>query len=315
MIIKTPIYKLKTQFDTVNLYIKREDLLPFSFGGNKARIAREFFSDMESKGMDCIVGYGNARSNLSRVLANVNFSRRGVCHIISPSDDDGERVITNNSLMVHACGAVFHECSKTNVSKTVQDVMDECKEQGLKPYYIYGDKFGNGNEAVPVRAYVKVYQEILKQEEELGVHFDSVVCATGTGMTQAGLIAGKSLYGGDCIIYGISVARDAERARAALDKYLQAYGDSIGRKITGEVNISDDYICGGYGKYTPNLLRTIKNMYLLNGIPLDPTYTGKAFYGIQDMLSQNMLGQNVLFIHTGGTPLFFDNLREIFVEV
>ena len=113
----------------------------------------------------------------------------------------------------------------------------------------------------------------------------------------------------------ISVARDAERARAALDKYLQAYGDSIGREITGEVNISDDYICGGYGKYTPNLLRTIKNMYLLNGIPLDPTYTGKAFYGIQDMLSKNMLGQNVLFIHTGGTPLFFDNLHEIFVEV
>lgn len=315
MIIKTPIYKLKTQFDTVNLYIKREDLLPFSFGGNKARIAWEFFADMESKGMDCMVGYGNARSNLSRVLANVNFSRRGVCHIISPSDDDGERVITNNGLMVHACGAVFHECSKTNVSKTVQDVMDECKEQGLKPYYIYGDKFGNGNEAVPVRAYVKVFQEILKQEEELGVHFDSVVCATGTGMTQAGLIAGKSLYGGDCGIYGISVARDAERARAALDKYLQAYGDSIGREITGEVNISDDYICGGYGKYTPNLLRTIKNMYLLNGIPLDPTYTGKAFYGIQDMLSKNMLGQNVLFIHTGGTPLFFDNLHEIFVEV
>lgn len=216
--------------------------------------------------------------------------------------------------MVHACGAIFHECSKTNVAETVETVMDECIEQGLKPYYIYGDKFGNGNEAVPVRAYVKVYREILKQEEEIGIHFDSIVCATGIGMTQAGLIAGKSLYGGDCRIYGVSVARNAVKEKAVLEKYLQAYGASIGQNIKGEINLADDYLCGGYGKYTPDLLCMIKEMYLSNGIPLDPTYTGKAFYGLQDMLRKNMLGQNVLFIHTGGTPLFFDNIHKIFSE-
>lgn len=220
--------------------------------------------------------------------------------------------MTNNSLMAHACGAVFHECSKTGVSETVQAVMDECRAKGLRPYYIYGDKFGNGNETVPVRAYVKVYQEILKQGKELGVHFDSIVLPTGTGMTQAGLIAGKFLYGGDCGIYGVSVARDTVKEKAVLGKYLRAYGDSIGRKITGEINLTDEYLCGGYGKYTPDLLGTIKEMYLRNGVPMDPTYTGKAFYGIRDMIAKRMLGQNILFIHTGGTPLFFDSINKIF---
>lgn len=62
---------------------------------------------------------------------------------------------------------------------------------GIKPYYIYGDKFGHGNEAVPVRAYEKVYREILEQEEQMGIRFDYIFLPTGTGMTQSGLLAGK----------------------------------------------------------------------------------------------------------------------------
>lgn len=77
MSFKTPISKLKTDLLGLNLYIKRDDLLPYSFGGNKARIAWEFYNDMDTKGFDCMIGYGNARSNLSRVLANVNSIRGG----------------------------------------------------------------------------------------------------------------------------------------------------------------------------------------------------------------------------------------------
>ena len=162
----TPIIKCKTDISSVDVYVKRDDLLPFSFGGNKARIAHEYYADMDAKGKNCIIGYGNARSNLSRALANMSSVQGGVCHIISPADDDGKKIMTNNSLMVHACEAKLHECSKQNVADTVEAVMNECVENGFKPYYIYGDKFGNGNEAVPVRAYVKVYKEILEQEKQ-----------------------------------------------------------------------------------------------------------------------------------------------------
>lgn len=311
----TPIIKVRWPGLKCNLYMKRDDLLPFSFGGNKARIAYEFYADMDAKGKDCMIGYGNARSNLNRALAALNSVRGGICHIISPADDDGRRLVTNNSLLVNACGAIFHECTKQNVAMSVASVMEECIESGLKPYYIYGDEYGNGNEATPVRAYVKVYQEILRQEIEFGIHFDSIVLATGTGMTQAGLIAGQCLYGGKAAIYGISIARDAKREREILQKYLYVYGDGLGKNFKNvEINLVDDYLFGGYGQYTSELLNISKKMYLMNGVSLDLTYTSKAFYGLQDMLKKDSLGENILFIHTGGTPLFFDNIEKIFAE-
>ena len=78
--IKTPVVQIPDENNSI--YVKRDDLLPFSFGGNKVRIALEFINDMKNQGKDCIVGYGNARSNLSRALANLCYQFKIPCHII-----------------------------------------------------------------------------------------------------------------------------------------------------------------------------------------------------------------------------------------
>lgn len=310
---RTPIVKCKTDLDDLDIYVKRDDLLPFSFGGNKARIAQEFYVDMDIKGKNCMVGYGNARSNLSRALANVNSYRGGVCHIISPADDDGSRIVTNNSYMVHACGAHFHECEKQKVAEAVERVIQECELDGMKPYYIYGDKFGHGNEAVPVRAYKKVYREILEQEEQMGIQFDYIFLSTGTGMTQSGLLAGKAIARrSKQKVIGISVARKREQETEVIKKYLDAFfqENQILIEEYPEICVEDDYLSGGYGKYSDGIKNTIRSMFVCNGIPLDPTYTGKGFYGMLEYLKKNGIKNvNVLFIHTGGTPLFFDNIH------
>lgn len=304
---KTPIVKIRTDLEGLAIYIKREDLLPFSFGGNKVRIAQEFYSDMDSKGKNCMIGYGNARSNLSRALANIN-SHRGVCYIISPSEDDGSRIITNNSYMVHACGAHFYECEKQKVAEAVERVIYECELDGMKPYYIYGDKFGHGNEAVPVRAYEKVYCEILLQEKQMGIEFDYIFLPTGTGMTQSGLLAGNMIAKrNNQKVIGISVARKKEQETEVIKKYLEAFflENHILFKEYPEICVEDDYLSGGYGKYSDEIKNTIRSMFICNGIPLDPTYTGKGFYGMVEHLKKNKIkNANVLFIHTGGTPLF-----------
>ncbi len=186
--IETPITLSNIECTNANIYIKRDDLIPFSFGGNKVRIAEEVFSDMMKKGMNCIVGYGNARSNLSRVLASMSKREGVVCHIITSDEEGGSSIHTYNSRIVHASGAVIHHCNKTNVAQKIHEVMLICTNEGYRPYYIYGDCFGNGNNEVLVRAYQKTYQEIAKQAEEMNVKFDHIFCATGTGMTQAGLI-------------------------------------------------------------------------------------------------------------------------------
>ncbi len=305
-----PLYGLKGN----NFYIKRDDLLPFSFGGNKVRIAWEFFEDMAFKGGDCMIGYGNAKSNLSRAIANISSSRKEVCHIISPAEDDGSRIQTNNSAIAEMCGAQLHFCQKDEVADTVQAVWNECVQKGMKPYYIYGDKYGHGNEEVPLRAYVKVFREIQNQADDIGIEFDYIFLATGTGMTQAGMIAGSVLYGSKKEkMIGISVSREKARQENILNDMLSAYSMKNNVCLNdGYIEVCDEYISDGYGKYNEDIINTIKTMMISNGIPLDPTYTGKAFWGmLQYTKSREIEGKNILFIHTGGTPLFFDSIRLI----
>ena len=300
---KTPVIQIPNERNSI--FVKRDDLLPFSFGGNKVRIALEFIEDMKNKGKDCIVGYGNARSNLSRALANLCYQFRIPCHIISPADEDGTRIDTYNSKMVLACDAKFHYCKKTNVRETVENVLKGLREEGLNPYYIYGDSTGKGNEHTPLLAYVKVYEEVKNQ-------YDYIFVATGTGMTQGGLLAGKAINNGTETIIGISVARTAMQEKAVLQKSLECFSSRIKKIGSCEVNVEDVYLCNGYGTYNRQIEKTIYQQLTCNGMPLDPTYTGKAFWGMQDYLEKNNItGKEVLFIHTGGIPLFFDYMEGI----
>lgn len=306
----TPIVRVEVEGIDANVYIKRDDLLPFSFGGNKVRIVEEYFKDMVKAGGNCIIGYGSPQSNLCRVLANLSCCHNIPCHIITSLDSTDEKIITNNNRLVNICGAISHTCKKDNVADTVQYVMNQCCEMGLSPYYIYGNCLGKGNEAVPVRAYVKAYEEIKCQQEQMKLQFDYIFLATGTGMTQAGLIAGKMQYGGMERIIGISVAREANNEKEVIKGYINAYmNDRCMEYAVSDIDVNDRYLCGGYSQYNEKIKDVIWEMYKMNGIPMDSTYTGKAFWGMKEYINEKKLvGKNVLFIHTGGMPLFFDFL-------
>lgn len=194
---------------------------------------------MKNQGKDCIVGYGNARSNLSRALANLCYQFKIPCHIISPADEDGTRIDTCNSKMVLSCDAKFHYCKKTNVKETVEKVLKDLREEGLSPYYIYGDSTGKGNEHTPMLAYTKVYEEIKNQ-------YDYIFLATGTGMTQGGLLAGKAINNGTEKIIGISVARSAAQETEVLRKSLECFSERIQKLGKCEINVEDAYLCDGY---------------------------------------------------------------------
>lgn len=307
--MKTPIISLGI-YENNSLYMKREDLLPFSFGGNKFRIAKELFKDMSEKGYNCIVGYGNARSNMCRVLSNIAFAEKIPCYIISPSDDDGSRMETYNSSIVNDCNANIVYCIKNEVKQTVESVLSKCKSDGLKPYYMYGDSTGKGNEQILSRAYKEVFYEILAQEQELGVDFDYLFLPAGTGMTYSGLVIGKIACETNMKLVGISVARNNEKCALVLESYLKA-SEINNINIKDYIDFDDEYLCGGYGKYNENIKSIIDYSMKNYGIPLDPTYTGKAFYGMTEYLKKNKIkNKKILFLHTGGTPLFFDYYRE-----
>ena len=193
--IQTPIQKLEFPNDrNVRLYCKREDLLPFSLGGNKVRIGRAFFRDMQEKNKDCMIIYGNSRSNLCRVLANLCCAEKIPCYMICSSEENEEQPIeTNNSRLMKWLGAEVIPCRKTEIAQTVEQTMNRLTEEGYHPYYIFGDKFGTGNEGTPVQAYVDGYREILAWEKEQNISFSHIFAASGTGSTQCGLVSGKLL--------------------------------------------------------------------------------------------------------------------------
>lgn len=309
----TIIHKLGLNINKNEYYIKRDDLLPLSFGGNKARKAELFFKDIESKGADCVVTYGSSRSNHCRIISNVAASKGIPCYIISPQENAKK---TNNSKMIELFGANMVYCSVNDVSATIENKLQELKSYGLKPYFIEGGGHGN----IGTQAYLDCYNEIKQQEKQMGLYFDYIFHASGTGTTQAGLVCGLIKNNDKRYIVGISCARKKPNGeKAVVDsvrEYLKADNFSNGtldtHMIEKHVNFIDDYILNSYGAFNKEILYTIRETIINEGIPLDIAYTGKAFWGMKDyIIENNIKGKNILFIHTGGTPLFFDDLEDI----
>ncbi|MBO5502130.1 MAG: pyridoxal-phosphate dependent enzyme, partial [Clostridia bacterium] len=191
----TPLY-LHQQLPGGNqVYLKREDLLPYSFGGNKARIGFCYLEDMQKKGCNHMLAYGNARSNLCRVLSNLCAAHGFRLTILSPADDDGQQRPSMNGALCRQLGAEIIPCLKTGVAESVDAAMEAIRAAGDIPYYIYGDRTGQGNRHVPVAAYASQYAPLMEQcKAQMGAVPDVICLATGTGMTQAGLLCGQSVY-------------------------------------------------------------------------------------------------------------------------
>lgn len=294
------------EYRSNHLYIKREDLIPFSFGGNKARKAQLFFEAIDRGSYDCVVTYGSSSSNHCRVIAN-ECCRRGMeCYIVAPQEAS-ER--TFNSKMMELLGARIKTVPVNEVHDTIEGIVESLKTRGRNPYFIEGGGHGN----IGTEAYVQCYKEINEYEKEEGFHFDYIFFASGTGTTQAGLVCGQLLNGDKRRIVGISIARKNPRGR---DVVIQSIRDYLGTKAEKEAIQSatvfiDDYTTG-YGKDDRRVTETTEKVLKCYGIPLDTTYTGKAFMGMTDYLFQQRIkDKNILFIHTGGTPLFFDLLGKI----
>ena len=301
----TPIIDLG-EYKVNHLFIKREDLIPFSFGGNKARKAQLFFQEIDKGNYDCVVTYGSGSSNHCRVVAN-EWCRRGMsCYIIAPLEASEP---TFNSQMMEIFGAEITTVPVSEVHDTIEGKITELRDAGKSPYFIEGGGHGN----LGTEAYVQCYEEIKKYEEEQNIHFDYIFFASGTGTTHAGLVCGQLLSGDERSIVGISIARKNPRGRDIVIRSIQDYMDGrVSEKDIQTATVFIDDYTSGYGKDDKRVIETIETVLRTYGIPLDSTYTGKAFMGMTEYVLQHEIkDKKILFIHTGGTPLFFDALNKL----
>lgn len=303
----TPIEPLSGDYGNNQYFMKRDDMLPFSFGGNKARKAAEFYHEIKKNHVDVVMTYGSNSSNHCRIIANMAAAMGLSCHIISPEEN---REILYNTRLVEQFGAVIETCPVSMVSETIEKRKEAYRKKGKNPYFIVGGGHGNPG----TESYVKAYREIEEYEKENHIYFDYIFHASGTGTTQAGLVCGKLLSGDKKRrIVGISIAREGERGRQVVKDSIKEYlGQDFDRLYCeDDLIFTDAYRLGGYGNYSKEVAETISGVMEREGIPMDGTYVGKAFYGMRRYIEeQGIWGEKILFIHTGGTPLYFDFLNK-----
>ena len=303
--METPLLYLGREYDN-DIFVKHEELYPFSFGGNKARIVKRYFDEIDGGAYDCVMTYGGAGSNLCRVTANMAASRGMKCVLIL--HDNGPADCFNLRL-AGLFGAETVCCPVAQVRNTIEATRASLERRGYTPYFIPG-----GGQGLPgIQAYTDCWKEIAAYEKRSGTRFDYIFLPSGTGTTQAGLVCGKLLSGEGGRIVGISIARPAEKGRPVVlenvKEYLTAAGAAVpNSEIEAAVAFEDAYTGGGYGQgdYADTVARIMRSY----GMPLDSVYTGKAFAGMGAYLSANgIAGKKILFINTGGVPQFFDDLR------
>jgi D-cysteine desulfhydrase len=292
------------------VWIKRDDLLGLSPGGNKTRKLEFLVADALQQGADTLITCGAPQSNHCRITLAAAVKEGLKCRFVIEervpnSYDDGA---TGNHFLFRLYGveSITVVPAGSDMAAAMQKVADELESQRRKGYIIPG----GGSNALGGLGYVACAQELQLQAFERGVSFDSVVVGSGSSGTHGGLLAGFIGNRIDTPIIGIDTSRDPEQQVPLVHAEAQAVSDLL------ELNLQvprDAVRCvGGYWqpKYSvPNrrMVEAVQMLARTESILLDPVYTGKVMAGLIGLARSGELraGQRVLFVHTGGLPSLF----------
>lgn len=287
------------------LFVKRDDCTGLGTGGNKTRKLEFLVADAQAKGADTLVTDGGVQSNHCRQTAAA-AARTGMdCVLVLQRGFSDEE--TGNLLLDRILGAqVVLIDAAANRADAVAEAAAELERSGKTPYVIPT----GGSNGVGAMGYANAIREIAVQAVKLGLGFDAIVTASGSGGTQGGLVVGKKLFDQPAQIVGIS---DGEPSEELTEMILEVASDAervLGRPLglsSDDVRVFDEYYGEGYGIPTPEMVEAVHLVARSEGILLDPVYSGKAMAGLLDLIRRGHFEptQNVLFIHTGGTPALF----------
>lgn len=305
-----PMKRLTEVLGGPNLWIKRDDCTGLASGGNKTRKLEYLMADAQQKGADTVITQGATQSNHARQTAAIAAKMGMRCDIIL-EDRTGYTVEdykhSGNVFLDHLYGAHVSEVpADTDMNAAMATLAEELSSKGLKPYVIPG----GGSNAIGALGYVTCALELMNQANNMGLVIDSLVHATGSAGTQAGLVTG--LYGSrsQIPVYGVGVRAPKEAQEARVFDLAQQTCELLG--LPGAIERENvfancDYIGEGYGKPTPGMIEAVTMLARLEGILLDPVYSGKGMAGLIDLCRKGHFkkGQNVVFLHTGGSVGLF----------
>lgn len=317
--LPTKIEKLEKLSSTLGgpeIYIKRDDQTGTEISGNKIRKLEFAVKEAIDKGCDMLITCGGVQSNHARATAAV-AAKLGMSSYLILKGSDKES-LEGNYFLDRVLGAKIRFISSEEYSNNLMQIMEEVKEElikeGYKPY-IMPTGASNG---IGTFGYYAAMDEIVKQEKEMRITFDAVVTAVGSGGTYAGLFLRNKMLKSNTKIYGINICDDAEHFKNEINDILYESFEYLEDNIDfskEEINIIDGYVGKGYALSRSEELEFISELAKLEGVILDPVYTGKAMYGLVDQIKKGAFKdfKNILFIHTGGLFGLFPKRNEFFL--
>jgi len=292
------------------IWIKRDDCTGMSSGGNKTRKLEYLLAEAQAEGADIILTQGATQSNHARQTAACAAKLGMACHLLLENrtlKTAEEYTQGGNVFLDHLHGAtVERHPANPDMNGEMLKVAERLKAAGRKPYAIPG----GGSNPTGALGYVNAAIELVTQANDAGLRIDHVVHATGSAGTQAGLVVGLAGIRSGVPLLGIGVRAPRERQEENVYRLALATCEKIG--VPGAVQREDvvancDYVGSGYGFSTPGSVEAISLLARLEGILLDPVYSGKGMAGLIDLCRRGFFrkGQNVVFIHTGGSVGLF----------
>ncbi|MEP0355325.1 D-cysteine desulfhydrase [Paraglaciecola sp.] len=292
------------------LYMKRDDCTGLAGGGNKTRKLEYLIADAQQQGADTLVTVGGLQSNHARQTAAAAAKFGFQCELVledvagTPKTDYYHN---GNMLLDRLLGAKIHELGLTqDAFEYVGALLTQLKNAGRKPYFI---PMGGSN-VLGSLGYVRCANEILQQLEKDNIHIDQIVLASGSAGTQAGLLAGLIAAKSDIQVLGIAVSRSTQNQEQLVTELLKETLTKLGinpDEANGRVLANGNYYGEGYGITTPSMINAVQQCAQLEGVLLDPVYTGKAMAGLIDLCANEVIKPNThqLFLHTGGNQGLF----------
>ncbi len=309
----TPLEKLENltrHLGGPQIWMKRDDCTVVATGGNKVRKLEFLAGEAKALGADHLVTQGAVQSNHARQTIAVANRLRMKCSLLLEhrvETNDPDYLGSGNVLLDRLMGAsIEYRPGGGDMNAEAERKGEELRAAGARPYVIPG----GGSNRVGALGYVSCAQELMQQADEMELKIDRIVHATGSAGTQAGLVAGLIGINAGVRVLGIGVRAPKDRQEANVHKLAQEVADYAG--VRGDipreaVEANCDYIGAGYGQPTQSMAEAVKLVARLEGVLLDPVYSGKGMAGMIDLIRKGQIGKNetVVFLHTGGAVGLF----------
>jgi D-cysteine desulfhydrase len=302
--LPTPIDELPRLTEYLNgprILVKRDDQTGLAFGGNKTRKLEFLVAEALEQGARMLISGGALQSNHCRQTAAA-AARFGLdCTLVLNGEMPDQP--SANLLLDQMFGAeIVTVADRAYRDQTLQETFDKAVAAGKKPYLVpYG-----GSSPTGALGYAFAVKEFMEQN----VQADWFVFGTSSGGTHAGLVLGQRVFGFKGRVLGISIDESEEWLKTHVSALASSASEKLGERIEftpAEVLANADYCRAGYGVLTEAEREAVRLFAKLEGLLLDPVYTGRAAAGMIDLIRQGCFKreETILFWHTGGQPALF----------